>query len=75
MEYALFNHRTPVHLLVMPDSIIVVPIHLIADSVSNIISFVQEHLHFIVVYSLLAFASVLLYVAFKEFEKNLIRLY
>jgi len=75
MEYALFNHRTPVHLLVMPDSVIITPIYLITASFSNIVSFVHGHLYFIVVYSLLAFASVLLYVGLTGLEKELDRLY
>ena len=75
MEYALFNHRTPVYLLVMPDSVIITPIYLITDFVSNIMSFVQEHLYFVVIYSLLAFASVLLYIGLTGIQKELDRLY
>jgi len=70
MEYALFNHRTPVHFLVIPDSVIITPIYVITTSISNIISFVEErqwrsiynYLYFVVIYILLVFVSVSLYI-------------
>lgn len=75
MEYALFNHRTPVHLLVMPESVIITPIYLITASVSNIMSFIHDYLYFIVIYSLLVFVSILLYIGLKGIQKELDRLY
>lgn len=74
MEYALFNHRTPVHFLVIPDSVIITPIYVITTSISNIISFVYNYQYFIVIYILLAFVSVLLYIGLSGIQKELDRI-
>jgi hypothetical protein len=74
MEYALFNHRTPVHFLVIHDSVIITPIYVITTSISNIISFVYNYQYFIVIYILLAFVSVLLYTSLTGIQKELDRI-
>lgn len=74
MEYALFNHRTPVHFLVIHDSVIITPIYVITTSISNIISFVYNYQYFIVIYILLAFVSVLLYTGLTGIQKELDRI-